>query len=126
MKQAIGSYLAILAFVSISQITLAAGFTPPRVFAQGGDAQIDRLNAMDQKCEEARAKALAPIRAKKIEECVNQERRDRRVCELEFSSYGDTRPITYVGRIEGDFYDLPECQAAKAAWKAWEDSKGRR
>jgi hypothetical protein len=29
MKHGIGSYLVILAFGSISQITLAAGFTPP-------------------------------------------------------------------------------------------------
>ncbi len=110
----------------IKLIAIGAMFTATSVFAQSDDAQIARLNAMDQKCEEGRAKALAPIRAKKIEECVNQERRDRRVCELEFGSYGDTRAITAMGRIEGAFYDLPECQAAKAAWKAWEDSKGRR
>ena len=63
----------------IKLIAIGAMFTATSVLAQSDDAQIARLSAMDQKCEEGRAKALAPIRAKKIEECVNQERRDRRV-----------------------------------------------
>jgi hypothetical protein len=110
----------------IEMIAIGAFFTATGVFAQSNDAQIARLNAMDQKCEEVRAKALVPIRAKMVEECVNQERRDRSVCEREISTYGDTRAVTDRGRIEGAFYDLAECQAAKAAWKEWEDSQGRR
>ncbi len=74
--------------------------------------EMKRLDELDRICEAAREKKLAPLRAEKIERCVNVERRSREQCTLEFANWGNTQ-ATGSGRARsGEFYDLPECKAA--------------
>lgn len=74
--------------------------------------EMKRLDQLDRVCEAAREKKLAPLRAEKIEHCVNIERRSREQCTLEFANWGNTQ-ATGSGRARsGQFYDLPECTAA--------------
>lgn len=85
-----------------------------------------RLRALDQKCEEARAKRLAPIREEMVRRCVAEGRyvaNPVQDCKLEMSTYGDTFTGARGAAIKGRFYNLPECQAAANAWKEWEASR---
>jgi len=90
------------------------------------DDDQQRLRLLDQKCEDARAAKLAPIRAQMARQC-EQERRysadPRQECELEMSTYGNTFSGPRGAAIRGQYYDLPECVAASAAWKEWEASR---
>lgn len=90
------------------------------------DAGLDRLHALDQQCEAARAKKLAPIRDQLAKQCEQEPRRGgnkAEECRLETSTYGDTFSGPKGAAIEGMFYDLPECVAAKDAWTAWEKNR---
>jgi hypothetical protein len=98
------------------------------LFASWAGAADDeaRLRALDQKCEEARAKRLAPIREEMARRCVAERRylaNPEQDCRLEMSTYGDTFTGARGAAIKGQFYDLPECLAAASAWKEWEASR---
>lgn len=98
------------------------------LFASRAHATDDegRLRALDQKCEDARAKRLAPIREEMARRCVAERRylaNPEQDCRLEMSTYGDTFQGPRGAAIKGKFYDLPECLAAADAWKAWEASR---
>ena len=98
------------------------------LFASRADAVDDeaRLRALDQKCEDARAKRLAPIREEMARRCVAERRylaNPEQDCRLEMSTYGDTFQGPRGAAIKGKFYDLPECLAAVNAWKEWEASR---
>jgi hypothetical protein len=91
---------------------LAATLVALAGFAHGQDAsELRRLEDLDKRCEAARARALAPVRARLVEQCVAENKRSRAECESEFSEYGNTRGTT-TGAVGGQFYDLPECKAA--------------
>lgn len=97
-------------------------------FASWAGAADDeaRLRALDQKCEEARAKRLAPIREEMARRCMAERRylaNPEQDCRLEMSTYGDTFTGPRGAAIRGQFYDLPECLAAARAWKEWEASR---
>jgi hypothetical protein len=63
---------------------------------------------LDDACEIARQKKLAPLRNDLLEECVTgKERSSRRKCEQEYAGYG-----AHVGARQPLFYDLPECVTA--------------
>ncbi|MCU7959649.1 MAG: hypothetical protein KZQ58_06550 [gamma proteobacterium symbiont of Bathyaustriella thionipta] len=62
---------------------------------------------LDQACEAARESKLAPLRQQHIEECVQQQKKDRAYCERFYSDYG-----ARSGRRAPLFYDLPECVKA--------------
>jgi len=79
------------------------------------EAELKHYADLDRQCEAAREKKLAPLRAKKIEACVYQDKRPRAECEDEFANYGNTHARTSGGATRGLFYDLPECVAAAAA-----------
>lgn len=86
----------------------------------------DDLRSLDQKCEAARSAALAPIRQKLARECEQSRPRSsdpRQECELELSTYGNSRTGARGNVVPGLFYDLPECQAAQAAWSKWDKSR---
>lgn len=74
-------------------------------------AELRRLEALDKRCEAERARQLAPVRARLVEQCVADKQRSRQQCEAEFAEYGNTRGTTH-GAVGGQFYDLPECKAA--------------
>ena len=79
------------------------------------EAELKHYAELDRQCEAAREKKLAPLRAKKIDACVNEQKRPRDDCEDEFSNFGNTKAKAGGGAIGGMFYDLPECLAAAAA-----------
>ena len=98
--------------------------------ACGGHAAADpdeeQLRRMDQKCEEARAARLAPVRRELARKCEQEERylgNQQRDCALEVSTYGDTFSGARGAAIRGMYYDLPECTAAADAWTKWEASR---
>jgi len=63
---------------------------------------------LDQACEVARSKELAPLRKKVTEECVaNKELPSRKECERFYADYGER-----MGGRAPLFYDLPECVTA--------------
>src|SRR5262249_5721379 len=95
-------------------VFVIAAFWLPFAFAQS-DAELKRYADLDQKCEAARQKKLAPLRAQKVDACVKVERRSRDECEADFAEYGNTRSKAGGGAVGGMFYDLPECVAATAA-----------
>jgi hypothetical protein len=92
---------------------LVAFLLPVLAQAQS-EAELKRYAELDQKCEAARAKKLAPIRAKKVATCVKDANQTRADCEAQFAHYGDTHGRV-GGAVGGMFYDLPECVAATAA-----------
>jgi hypothetical protein len=61
---------------------------------------------LDQRCEQARQKKLAPIREKFTRECIN-DGRDPDYCQKRHADYGHR-----VGKRPPLFYDLPECVEA--------------
>ena len=68
----------------------------------------------DAKCEAAREARLAPERARLIEQCVNQEKKERSFCDNYYRDYG------YGGKSGGarvgrKYDNLPECVAAREA-----------
>jgi hypothetical protein len=90
------------------------------------DPDEEQLHKMDQKCEEARAAKLAPVRTELARKCEQEERylgNQKRDCALEVSTYGDTFSGARGAAIRGMYYDLPECVAATEAWKKWEASR---
>jgi hypothetical protein len=90
------------------------------------DPDEAQLRQLDQKCEEARAAKLAPIREELARKCEQEERylgNRKRDCALEVSTYGDTFSGARGAAIRGKYYDLPECVAATNAWKKWEASR---
>lgn len=90
------------------------------------DPDEEQLRRMDQRCEDARAVKLAPVRAELARKCEQEERylgNKKRDCALEVSTYGDTFAGPRGAAIRGMYYDLPECVAATDAWKKWEASR---
>ena len=79
------------------------------------EAELKHYAELDRQCEAARQQKLTPLRARKIDACVNRDKRPRAECEDEFANYGNTHARTSGGAVGGLFYDLPECVAAQAA-----------
>jgi hypothetical protein len=84
------------------------------------------LRALDQRCEEARTRALKPIRERLARECIPTRPRSpdpKQECETEVSTYGNSRTGARGNVVPGLFYDLPECQQAQAGWQRWDQSR---
>ena len=63
---------------------------------------------LDEACEIARERKLAPLRAEFVEECVRERQlSSRRECETFYADYG-----AQSGNRAPLFYDLPECVEA--------------
>ena len=76
---------------------------------------IDQVHALDRRCEAARTAKLEPIRARKVNRCVAKGERSREECATFFSTYGNNSSRVRGGVVRGQFYDLPQCVAAKKA-----------
>jgi len=84
--------------------------TPPPV--REIDITAMSLADLDHRCEDAREKKIAPLRAAEIAKCIETETGDQAWCETFWADYGDpTRTVsgTLTPRL---FHDLPECVEA--------------
>lgn len=70
------------------------------------DAEVRRLS---KECEAARAEALAPIRERRTQACIEQRLRSPGHCERFYTTYGNVSVIGAQVPTQGLFYDLPEC-----------------
>lgn len=95
-------------------LSILIGFSATSlVFAD--DQNSGKQQELDQACEVAREKKLAPEREKYIEECVTRKQKpDRASCERFYADYGNRS-----GNRAPLYYDLPECV------KAFEYRKGQ-
>lgn len=80
--------------------------------AQVGDGEIGAANS---RCEEARHQQLAPIRQRKIEQCKRSANQPAAGCETFYSTYGNNSNHANGSVVRGQFYNLPECVAARKA-----------
>jgi hypothetical protein len=85
--------------------------------------QMDRLKALDKRCEQARAIKLAPIRDRLVQDCLKDRHKSLPDCQHESMAYGESTTGPNRNLIRGLYYDLPECQQAAQAWKQWEESR---
>jgi hypothetical protein len=85
------------------------------------DADVAKLQ---KKCEASRQVALAPIRAQRTQDCIDQQLRSKSHCERYYTTYGNVAPSP-TGAPVGYFYDLPECQVWLQARDALRVSRSR-
>ena len=67
------------------------------------------LDALDRRCEAAREKKIAPLRAAEIANCKEQEGNDPAWCERFYADYGDGGRTVEGAFRPPMFHDLPEC-----------------
>ena len=67
--------------------------------------------------------ALRIVREQYVRDCLQDRRRSRQDCQEEAKWYGESTSGPNRSFIRGMYYDLPECQEAARAWKAWEESR---
>jgi hypothetical protein len=103
----------------ISLVCLLAG-TPALAVT---DADVKKLQ---QQCESVRAEALAPIRAQRTQDCIDQQLRSKDHCERYYTTYGNVAPGPSGAPQQGYFYNLPECKAWLEARDALQASRSRR
>lgn len=91
----------------ILAVILDASLIQPALAAREPDR--DTMQAeLDEACEIARERKLAPLRAEFVEECVRERQlSSRRECETFYADYG-----AQSGNRAPLFYDLPECVEA--------------
>ena len=90
-------------------ILVAGGLSTSAVFGAGDEEQSDaeKQAQLDQSCEAARERKLAPIREDIYGECLEKEQGDAAYCKRYADGYNGNRP----GGAPR-FYELPECEAA--------------
>lgn len=71
------------------------------------DKRAIKQKQLDEACELARERKLAPLRKKFVAECVEKQKKKRDYCEEFYSDYG-----VRTGNRPPLFYDLPECVTA--------------
>jgi Domain of unknown function (DUF4124) len=87
--------------------------TPAPPAAAAGQPSDMSLAELDQRCEEAREAAIAPLRVAAIAECKANPRTDPAYCERFYATFGDAvgiRPGVVRPRM---FDDLPACEVAR-------------
>ena len=84
------------------------------------------VRAMQQECEAARSEALAPMRARKTQDCIDQQLRSPGHCERYYTTYGNVTPGPSGAPQQGYFYDLPQCQAWLKARDQLQAGRSRR
>ena len=87
------------------------------------DADVKKLQ---QQCEAVREKSLAPIRARRTQDCIDQQLRSKDHCERYYTTYGNVAPGPSGAPQQGYFYNLPECKAWLDARNALQASRSRR
>ena len=91
----------------------------------GKEMDDDEVRELGKKCEAARSEALAPIRARKTQACIEQQLRSKGHCERYYTTYGNVSPGPTGAPQQGYFYDLPECQEWLEAREALRVSRSR-
>jgi len=86
------------------------------------DGDVRRLR---EQCEAAREEALAPIRERRTQACIEQQLRSPGHCERYYTTYGNVMPGPSGAPQPGLFYDLPECQAWTEAREELRHSRSR-
>ena len=86
------------------------------------DTDVQRLG---KKCEAARSKALAPIRAERTRTCIEQRLKSKGHCERYYTTYGNVSPSPSGSPQQGYFYNLPECQKWLSAREKLRASRSR-
>ena len=85
----------------------------PQVQAQETPQAFDitqmSLGELDGRCEAAREKKIAPMRAAQIAECIKAGTGDQAWCENFWADYGEPRRLPNGGFTPRMFHDLPEC-----------------
>jgi hypothetical protein len=104
-------------------LLLAASFVCGAAGADDYYEQMNRLKALDKRCEQARAIVLAPVRDRLVQDCLKDRHKSLQDCQHESMAYGESTTGPNRNFIRGLYYDLPECQQAAQAWKAWEESR---
>jgi hypothetical protein len=86
-------------------ILLALAVSPP------ANCDEASLEAMKQRCQEAREKQIAPLREAAIEECASRHRssRTRADCERMYADFGEGGGTVGGGSRPAMFIGLPEC-----------------
>lgn len=95
----------------------AASKSPqPEPHAQPKAQEVDitqmSLADLDRRCEEARERRIAPLRAAEIEKCIETNTGDRAWCENFWSDYGEPVRTASGHLTPRKFHDLPECLEA--------------
>ena len=95
--------------VLVLLMLLAGGLGSRGAFAaeDAKQANADRQAELDQRCEAARERKLAPIRDDIYRECLDKKQGDAAYCRRYADAYNGNRP----GGAPR-FYELPECEAA--------------
>jgi hypothetical protein len=75
--------------------------------AVGDKDRAPKQKNLDEACEVAREKKLAPLRQQNIETCVEKQKKERAYCERFYRDYG-----ARSGNRPPLFTDIPECVEA--------------
>ena len=102
-------------------LSLVSLLVPATVIALS-DSDVRRMQA---ECEAKRQEALAPIRERKTQACIEQQLRTKGHCERYYTTYGNVTPGPSGAPQQGYFYDLPECQAWLEARETLRASRSR-
>ena len=73
----------------------------------GSYALAEDQATLDEACEQAREKQLAPMREQATAECIAEGKQDKAQCEAEYANHSGR-----TGNRQLPFYDLPECEKA--------------
>ena len=100
--------------VCVRILILLLGVTVGGLVHGSSSREITRLTKevekLGPKCDAARQKALAPIRAQRTQACIEQQLRSKGHCERYYRTYGNVIPSPTGAPAGGYFYDLPPCQ----------------
>ena len=103
-----------------SALLMVTALLPPAAVWAVTQADVD---AMEKHCFAAREKALAPIRARKTQACIEQQLRSVEHCERYYTTYGNVSPGPTGAPQYGLFWDLPECRDWIEARKTLEQAR---
>lgn len=95
---------------SRSSETLPTADAPPAAAEE--DISSMSLAALDQRCEVAREKEIAPLREAEIKQCKQDKRNDPNFCDTFYADYGDAARMPSGVMRPRMFDDLPECVEA--------------
>ena len=94
--------------VRVVNTAVAMVFLTAGGFCLAAEDYEQEQQRLDQACEDARQKKLAPERERYIEECVAEKQKpDRAACEKFYADYGNQS-----GNRAPLYLDLPECVKA--------------
>lgn len=100
--------------MAISYFTVPIGFMAIILSGFSVAGEVTREGAVElmEECQRQRQLNIEPLREQAIENCVNNQRRDREICERHNRNFGER---TAGGTQPGMFWGLPECEQAVAA-----------